>query len=75
MICSSCRTEITANPRRDNRYRACSICKWAMHHGCWIEHLTDGTLPCPYVKDGLLEDEHCDVMGLHGQDEWLAMNE
>lgn len=49
MICSSCDEAITDDVRADNRYRGCEQCGWRMHHYCWIEHLSDGTLPCPTV--------------------------
>lgn len=49
MICSACDEVITDDVRADNRYRGCELCGWRMHHGCWIELLSDGDLPCPKV--------------------------
>lgn len=51
LMCSACSSPITSNPHVDNRYRGCQPCGWRMHHGCWIELLSDGELPCPTVLE------------------------
>ncbi len=75
--CWDCGEVITSDITRDNRYRGCRICGWVMHHACWIEHLTDGTLPCPtetvvveavYWKNGKLRypaDQHEEMLDGH----------
>lgn len=69
MICTSCGYDITDDPDGDNRYRGCDPCGWLMHHSCWIEHLSIGTLPCPLteLRSELDDDDHGNVIGMRGQ--------
>lgn len=60
--CTICGDVIST--RGDNRFRGCTICGWTMHHGCWIEQLSDGLLPCPPH-----DEDHGAVMGMAG--EWI----